>query len=59
MYTYNEKQLLKVLEYQNDVELNKYLKIFKTIKKEEIPSIDTPKIKARELYPIVDGKRIK
>ena len=59
LYTYNEKQLLNVLEYQNDVELNKYLDIFKTIKKEEIPSIDTPKIKVRELYPIVDGKRIK
>ena len=59
LYTYNEKQLLNVLEYQNDVELNKYLDIFKKIKKEEIPSIDTPKIKVRELYPIVDGKRIK
>ena len=59
LYKYNEEELFTILESKNNQELTNYLNEFKYIKKEAIPDIDFPKIKIRNLYPLVDGRRIK
>ena len=45
--------------YINDTFLQESINTFKTIKKEKIPTIESPKIKIRSLFPIVNGRRIK
>ena len=59
LYKYNEEELFTILESKNNQELTNYLNEFKHIKKEAIPDMDFPKIKIRNLYPLVDGRRIK
>ena len=59
LYTVTEKYLLQKLYSIRDEYLHELLIKFKTIKKEEIEDIDLPKIKIRDLNPLVDSKRIK
>ena len=58
LYVYDEELLFDILKTKQDKELMEYLHIFQTIKKEEIPNIESPQIKIRNLQPIVAGKRI-
>lgn len=58
LYTYHEKDLFTLLKKQNNQILNSLLNEFETIKKEDIPSTEIPKLKARKLNPLVNGKRI-
>ena len=59
LYYYNEEELLILLTNINDTFLQESINTFKTIKKEKIPTIESPKIKIRSLFPIVNGRRIK
>ena len=46
------------LPNSNDYEILNYLKIFREIKKDDIPNIKLPDVKVRLLKPLVNGKRI-
>lgn len=59
LYTSNEKELINKLKTINDSKLKEDLYKFQNIKKEDIPVIDLPNVKIRDLSPIVNGKRIK
>lgn len=59
LYSYSEEELFNLLKAQNDEELQMLIEKFKTIKKEDIPNIELPKVKVRSLNPLVNGKRIK
>lgn len=59
LYTSNEKELITKLKTINDSKLKEDLYKFQNIKKEDIPVIDLPNVKIRDLSPIVNGKRIK
>ena len=58
LYTYNEEELFNIFKESNDKELNLLIWQFENIKKEEIPNIKLPKVKIRDLKPIVNGTRI-
>lgn len=58
LYSYNEYQLFNLFKSKNDNELNKLLSKFQNIKISEIPNINVPNIKIRNLNPIVNNKRI-
>lgn len=58
LYTYNEEELFNIFKESNDKELNLLIWQFENIKKEEIPNIELPKVKTRDLKPIINGIRI-
>ena len=58
LYSYNEEELFHILKESNDEELNYLIWKFENIKQEEIPNIKLPKVKIRDLKPIVNGTRI-
>lgn len=59
LYSYNERDLFSILRKQKDNELKKLLNEFETKKISNIPELEIPKIKIRDLNPLVNGKRIK
>ena len=59
LYVSDEEKLIYILKKVNDEKLVKYFNIFENITKDEIPNIDLPKVKIRDLNPLVQGKRIK
>ena len=59
LYSYNERDLFSILRKQKDNELKKLLNEFETKKISDIPELEIPKIKIRDLNPLVNGKRIK
>lgn len=59
LYSYNERDLFSILSKQKDNELKKLLNEFETKKISDIPELEIPKIKIRDLNPLVNGKRIK
>lgn len=59
LYSYNERNLFSILRKQKDNELKKLLNEFETKKISDIPELEIPKIKIRDLNPLVNGKRIK
>ena len=59
LYILNEKTLLAILESTNDKEIIDILDIFYYIKKDEIPNIILPKIKVRNIEPLVNNVRIR
>lgn len=59
LYKLDEETLMYKLKQENDIELNKYLKEFENIEKDEIPDFILPKVKTRNLNPLVKGKRIR
>lgn len=58
LFTLTEPEIFRILENSKNNEITKLLHIFYHIKKEEIPEINLPKIKVRNLNPIVKGKRL-
>lgn len=58
LYTYNEEELFNIFKESNDKELNLLIWQFENIKKEDIPNIELPKVKIRDLKPIINGTRI-
>lgn len=58
LFYLNEEALFDIFYNKNDKDLLELLKEFKTVKINEIPSINIPKIKIRSLKPLVNGVRI-
>jgi len=58
LYIYNEDDLYSLLKSKSDKTLKEYLRIFETVKKENIPDIQMPNIKIRDLNPLVNGERL-
>lgn len=59
LYVSNEEDLISKLKMSKDLNLIKYFDKFENITSAEIPSINLPKVKIRDLNPLVQGKRIK
>ncbi|MBR1748737.1 MAG: hypothetical protein IJ743_02955, partial [Bacilli bacterium] len=58
LYHLNDESLMHFLKKSNNNEMIKNLNRFETIKKEEIPSIESPNIKDRVINPLVRGVRL-
>lgn len=58
LFTLTEEDIISLLKQTKDKELLKQLRAFFEIKKEEIPTIELPYIKKRNIQPLVQGKRI-
>ena len=59
LFIITEDKLYKIFDGIDNKNFKKDLLKFKTIKCSEIPEIDLPNIKARDLNPLVRGKRFK
>lgn len=57
LFLSGEEELIHKLKGFNDPILLKLFEKFENIKKDEIPVINLPKIKSRDLNPLVNGKR--
>ena len=57
LYSLNENDLFEIIKNCKNDSINKLIKRFETIHKEEIPSTELKNIKIRNLDPIVNGKR--
>ena len=58
LYILNEEEIFYILKNSNDYLLNELINKFETMKKEDIELIELPKIKIRNIKPIVNSKRI-
>lgn len=58
LYFYNEEELFNLLKQKSNNEIRQLINQFQTQKKEEITEIEIPKIKVRNLKPLVNGLRI-
>ncbi len=58
LYIYDEERIFSLYKKIHDNHLKKLLFKFENIKKEEIPILELPKIKNRNINPIVSGVRI-
>lgn len=59
LYTYNEKYLFSMLKQEKDIKLQELINEFENKKIQDIPELEMPKVKIRDLNPLVNGKRIK
>jgi hypothetical protein len=59
LFYYNEKMLFKLFKEQKDNEFKILINEFETKKRNDIPHIHLPKVKIRDLNPLVNQKRIK
>lgn len=59
LYSYTEKKLFELLKRQEDKELQNLIDEFENKKLIDIPKIELPKVKIRNLNPLVNGKRFK
>jgi hypothetical protein len=59
LFVLNEKELFSILEKSDDIELRHDLLLFRTIKVEDIPKMEMPYIKTRDLNPFVGNVRLK
>lgn len=59
LYNYNEKHLFSMLKQQKDSKLQGLINEFENKKIQDIPELEMPKVKVRDLNPLVNGKRIK
>lgn len=59
LYCYNERDLFSLFKKQNSSELQNLIYEFENKKIEDIPELEMPKVKIRDLNPLVNGKRIK
>lgn len=59
LYLKNEEEIYNIIDNNGNNNIRKLYYIFKNIKKEEVPKIELPFIKIRDLNPLVLGKRVK
>ena len=58
LYVLNELDMFKIFRSKKDKTLKYMLKLFKSIKKDELPEISVPgSVKIRDLKPLVRGVR--
>ena len=58
LYSSTEDDIISKLKKSNDEKLIKYFDKFENITKIEIPNIDLPNVKIRDLNPLVQGERM-
>ena len=58
LYSSTEDDIISKLKEANDEKLIKYFDKFENITKIEIPNIDLPNVKIRDLNPLVQGERM-
>ena len=58
LYSSTEDDVISKLKKSNDEKLIKYFDKFENITKLEIPNIDLPNVKIRDLNPLVQGERM-
>lgn len=58
LFVLDEEELFSIFYSTNDNDLLSLLTIFKTVKPNEIPDVDSSKVKIRSLNPLVNGKRM-
>ena len=58
LFCLNERDIMRILERSDVQEILDLLKVFKEIKRTEIPTIEMPFIKKRDINPLVKGKRL-
>ena len=59
LFYYNEEEIFRIFESIDNKEFKNNLNKFKNIKLEDIPIIELPFIKKRDLNPLIMGKRAK
>ena len=59
LYHHNEEEMFNLLKIINDEELESLIKMFQNIKINEIPKVEMPNVKIRDLNPLVRGIRMK
>ena len=59
LFVLDEDYIFKIFDSSLDIELVNDLNLFRNINLSDIPNIDMPYIKIRDLNPLVDGKRLK
>ena len=59
LYSYNEEELFNIFKAKKDEEFESMILDFENAKKDDIIYIELPKLKVRNLSPIVNGKRMK
>ena len=59
LYEYTEEKLMKILYSKDDTALKILLNLFKTVTLDEISIKELPKVKIRDINPLVNGTRIK
>lgn len=57
LFIFDEEDMFSLFNDLNDPEIVGYINEFKNIKKRDVPVIEMPSIKVRDLNPLVDGKR--
>ena len=57
LYTYDEEQVFNMFKTKQDDEFKTLISNFENAKKDDIPEIELPEIKVRDLNPITDGRR--
>lgn len=58
LYFYDEKELFELFKDTKDKEIMLLLNEFQNKKKDDIPYVNLPKVKVRNLNPLVNGKRL-
>lgn len=58
LFTYNEEELMQILNDCKDAKMQALLKQFTQMKREEIQDLEMPYIKKRSLNPLVNGERL-
>lgn len=58
LYLLGERDILALIQYSKDNDLRKLYRVFKTIKKKDIPIINIDNVKERTINPLVNGERI-
>ena len=59
LYTYNERNLFLLLKEKKDNKLQDLINEFQSKKRSDIQELEMPKVKTRDLNPLVNGKRMK
>ena len=58
LYILSERDILSLIEFSFDSELREQLRLFKNIKREDIPEIRVDNIKERSINPLVGNTRL-
>ena len=58
LFVLDERDIFGIIERSHHEDIKKMVERFKTIRREEIPHIELPYIKIRDINPLVKGKRL-
>ncbi len=58
LFSLEERDIFGIIERTHHDDIKKMVERFQTIRKDEIPNIELPHIKVRDINPLVKGKRL-